>query len=97
MSAAALPASAEPTGQLAPQKRRGTELLLLLAALVVGIGAYVTAEIGYGGQIPDDLVRVAGGSSSSPCSRTWRCGCSRPMPTRCSCRWSSCSTASAWR
>ena len=61
MSAAAPPASAEPTGQVAPQKRRGTELLLLLAALVVGIGAYVTAEIGYGGQIPDDLVRVAGG------------------------------------
>ncbi len=47
--------------QLVPRKRRGTELLLLVAALVVGIGAYVTAEIGYNGEVPDNLITVAGG------------------------------------
>ncbi|MBA2739747.1 MAG: FtsW/RodA/SpoVE family cell cycle protein [Nocardioidaceae bacterium] len=47
--------------QTIPRKRRGTELFLLLAALVVGIGAYVAAELGYNGAVPDNLVQVAGG------------------------------------
>lgn len=47
--------------QTVPRKRRGTELLLLLAALVVGVGAYVAAEVGYNGKIPDNVGTVAGG------------------------------------
>ena len=60
MSAPAVTDAPE-TGQSQPRKRRGTELVLVVAALVVGIGAYVTAELGYNGEVPDNLVTVAGG------------------------------------
>ncbi len=57
----AAPALGTGAVQTLPRKRRGTELFLLVAALVVGIGAYVTAELGYNGEVPDNLVDVAGG------------------------------------
>jgi len=62
-SGAALGAPASGTGgaQTVPRKRRVTELFLLVAALVVGIGAYVTAELGYNGEVPDSLLNLAGG------------------------------------
>jgi len=60
MSATGTPAPAG-VPQLVPRRRRGTELVLLVAALVVGVGAFVTAELGYSGEIPDNLVSVAGG------------------------------------
>ena len=44
-----------------PRKRRGTELFLLLVALLVGVGAYVSVGIGYAGDIPADITAVAGG------------------------------------
>ncbi|HLK95738.1 MAG TPA: FtsW/RodA/SpoVE family cell cycle protein [Nocardioidaceae bacterium] len=57
MTAAAL----EPGTDVVPRKRRGTELFLLVLALLVGVGAYVAVGIGYSGDVPADVAWVAGG------------------------------------
>ena len=44
-----------------PRKRRGTELFLLVVALLVGVGAYVAVGLGYTGDVPADITAVAGG------------------------------------
>jgi hypothetical protein len=71
--------------QTVPRKRRGTELLLLLAALVVGVGAYVAAEVGYNGKIPDNVGTVAGGFAAL--AHMSQSDFLPPTPTRCCCRW----------
>ena len=43
-----------------PRKRRGTELSLIVVALLVGVGAYVSVGLGYTGDIPADITAVAG-------------------------------------
>ncbi len=42
------------------RRRRGAELLLLLAALVVGIGAYVAVGLGVEGTVPADIIGYSG-------------------------------------
>ncbi|MDF2967363.1 MAG: FtsW/RodA/SpoVE family cell cycle protein [Nocardioidaceae bacterium] len=51
----------EPSTDVVPRKRRGTELFLLVLALLVGVGAYVAVGIGYSGDVPADVAWVAGG------------------------------------
>jgi cell division protein FtsW (lipid II flippase) len=51
----------EPSSDVVPRKRRGTELFLLVLALLVGVGAYVAVGIGYSGDVPADVAWVAGG------------------------------------
>jgi len=46
---------------LAPRKRRGAELFLLLLALIVGLGAYVGVGLGVTGDVPTDVYRLGGG------------------------------------
>jgi len=46
---------------LAPRKRRGAELVLLLLALIVGLGAYVGVGLGVTGDVPTDVYRLGGG------------------------------------
>jgi len=46
---------------VAPRKRRGAELFLLLLALVVGLGAYVAVGIGVAGDIPANVYTLGGG------------------------------------
>jgi len=46
---------------LAPRKRRGAELILLLLALIVGLGAYVGVGLGVTGDVPSDVYRLGGG------------------------------------
>jgi cell division protein FtsW (lipid II flippase) len=53
--------SAEQLPGVVPRKRRGTELVLLLLALLVGVGAYVSVGLGYTGDVPADIAGVAGG------------------------------------
>ncbi len=54
-------AGGDARADVVPRKRRGTELFLLLMALLVGVGAYVSVGIGYAGDIPADITAVAGG------------------------------------
>ena len=54
MSAAAV------TG-LAPRKRRGAELFLLLLGLIVGLGAYVAVGLGVSGDVPANVYTLGGG------------------------------------
>ena len=54
-------AAVEPATDVVPRKRRGTELFLLVLALLVGVGAYVAVGIGYSGDVPADVAWVAGG------------------------------------
>jgi cell division protein FtsW (lipid II flippase) len=42
------------------RRRRGAELFLLLAALVVGIGAYVAVGLGVEGTVPADIIGYSG-------------------------------------
>ncbi|MGI8576536.1 MAG: FtsW/RodA/SpoVE family cell cycle protein [Nocardioidaceae bacterium] len=44
-----------------PRKRRGAELLLLLLALIVGVGAYALVGIGVQGKVPTDILEYGGG------------------------------------
>ncbi|MGI8676762.1 MAG: FtsW/RodA/SpoVE family cell cycle protein [Nocardioidaceae bacterium] len=46
---------------LAPRKRRGAELFLLLLALIVGLGAYVGVGLGVTGDVPTDVYWLGGG------------------------------------
>ncbi|MDP9445050.1 MAG: FtsW/RodA/SpoVE family cell cycle protein [Actinomycetota bacterium] len=57
MSAAAT--AAPPT--FVHRKRRGAELLLLLLALTIGVGAYGVIGLARDGQVPADIVRYGGG------------------------------------
>jgi cell division protein FtsW (lipid II flippase) len=43
-----------------PRRRRGAELVLLLLALVVGIGAYAAVGLGVTGEVPADIVGYSG-------------------------------------
>jgi len=52
--------AAELATDVVPRKRRGTELFLLLLALLVGVGAYVSVGLGYTGDVPADIAWVAG-------------------------------------
>ena len=54
-------AAVEPARDVVPRKRRGTELFLLVVALLVGVGAYVGVGLGYTGDVPADITAVAGG------------------------------------
>ena len=45
---------------LVHRSRRGAELLLLLLALVVGIGAYAAVGLGVEGKVPSDIFRYGG-------------------------------------
>ena len=47
--------------QWVPRKRRGTELVLLVMALVLSIGAYVAVGLGVNGAIPANTYMLAGG------------------------------------
>ncbi len=49
------------SGGVAPRKRRGAELLLLLLGLVVGLAAYVAVGLGVSGEIPTDVYLLGGG------------------------------------
>jgi len=46
---------------VAPRKRRGAELVLLLLALAVGLGAYVAVGLGVTGDIPANVYALGGG------------------------------------
>ena len=52
--------AAELATDVVPRKRRSTELFLLLLALLVGVGAYVSVGLGYTGDVPADIALVAG-------------------------------------
>jgi cell division protein FtsW (lipid II flippase) len=47
--------------QLTFRRRRGSELILLVFALTLGIGAFAAVELGFSGQVPADIVRIGGG------------------------------------
>jgi cell division protein FtsW (lipid II flippase) len=46
---------------LVPRKRRGAELLLLILALVLGVGSYALVGLGVDDEVPTDLVAYGGG------------------------------------
>ncbi|MGH3367514.1 MAG: FtsW/RodA/SpoVE family cell cycle protein [Nocardioidaceae bacterium] len=55
--------TAAPAGQVTVvhRKRRGSELVLLVLALVIGIGAYAITGLGREGEVPADVVVYGGG------------------------------------
>ncbi len=57
---ASLAVAGQPTGTFVPRKRRGSELVLLLLALVVGVSSYALVGIGRDGEIPADLLQYGG-------------------------------------
>ena len=79
------------------RRRRGAELFLLILALAVGIGAYAAVGLGVEGEVPPDILGY-GGWLAAPDHRRAHRGPPRPRrtPTRCCCRSSPPSTASAW-
>ncbi|HEX7739605.1 MAG TPA: FtsW/RodA/SpoVE family cell cycle protein, partial [Marmoricola sp.] len=46
--------------RLAHRSRRGTELILLVLSLMVGVGAYACVGLGVDGTVPADIYRYGG-------------------------------------
>jgi cell division protein FtsW (lipid II flippase) len=53
--------AASPPPALTFRRRRGSELILLVLALGLGIGAFAAVELGFSGEVPADIVRIGGG------------------------------------
>ena len=79
------------------RRRRGAELFLLVLALAVGIGAYAAVGLGVEGEVPADILAYGGWLAALVIAATSWSGSPRRTPTRCCCRSSPPSTASAWR
>lgn len=69
-----------------PKPRRNVELMLLLLALLIGIGAQVLVGLSVEDEINHRYWVEGGARSPSPWDSTWSCGCAPSMPTRSSCR-----------